>query len=230
MSKYHIAATGVRAGQWVNCPAKNNCTLGGLHASSETLHATRLWKKENVGHNVNINNLTLADVEEFHALGPEEVQRREEAYRQLQREARDRNVRKRREKEERERQTRLAASKMSEVLKTNARNQEATRRKSSTMSGYGSIPLSPEAQARISERNRPRSVAEIMAERQAERRRPKSRDEINAILYRMDQEKEQRKAERQAKRDSIPPRYRGLKGLLRKGAEAIGSIKYTEMD
>lgn len=60
MSK-HIAASGAKAGQWVNCPAKQNCRNGGTHVSSETLSYARMLHQEQTG--VYISRITEIPLE-----------------------------------------------------------------------------------------------------------------------------------------------------------------------
>lgn len=61
----HIAGSGARAGQWVNCTAKN-CRLGGSHISERDFYATRAWLQEE-GTPKTASNVTEKDVENFKA-------------------------------------------------------------------------------------------------------------------------------------------------------------------
>lgn len=62
--KKHIAASGARAGQWVNCPAKKCGLGGGAHISERELYATAAWVKE-TGEKKNLSQITKEDVEKF---------------------------------------------------------------------------------------------------------------------------------------------------------------------
>lgn len=42
----HIAASGKQAGQWVTCPATQQCTLKTTHASDRDIAKTQLWKQD----------------------------------------------------------------------------------------------------------------------------------------------------------------------------------------
>lgn len=63
--KKHIAGSGARAGQWVNCTAKN-CRLGGSHISERDFYATRAWLQEE-GTPKTASKVTEKDVENFKA-------------------------------------------------------------------------------------------------------------------------------------------------------------------
>jgi hypothetical protein len=69
----HIAATGQKAGQWVNCPAKIQCKIGGTHASDNAIRLVHDWKNDNTESYVPKKALTLNDYQEFKAL-PQETQ------------------------------------------------------------------------------------------------------------------------------------------------------------
>lgn len=43
MSKKHIAKSGAKEGQWVECPAQVKCRNGGMHISSMTFDDTKRW-------------------------------------------------------------------------------------------------------------------------------------------------------------------------------------------
>lgn len=67
----HVASSGARAGQWVNCTAKNSCRLGGSHISEREFYGAKAWLQENRDPKdmVNITNtkITKEDVEKFQA-------------------------------------------------------------------------------------------------------------------------------------------------------------------
>jgi hypothetical protein len=63
--KKHIAGSGARVGQWVNCGAKK-CRLGGTHISERDFYATRAWLQEE-GTPKTASKVTEKDVENFKA-------------------------------------------------------------------------------------------------------------------------------------------------------------------
>lgn len=63
--KKHIAGSGARVGQWVNCGAKK-CRLGGTHISERDFYATRAWLQEE-GTPKTASKVTETDVENFKA-------------------------------------------------------------------------------------------------------------------------------------------------------------------
>lgn len=64
-TRKHIAKSGQKQGQWVNCPAGTKCRNGGMHVDDATLQATRLWRNEGKKGYVTIKSLDKADVENF---------------------------------------------------------------------------------------------------------------------------------------------------------------------
>lgn len=60
----HVAGSGARAGQWVNCTAKNSCRLGGTHISERELYAAGAWLNE-TGDKKRLSQITKEDVENF---------------------------------------------------------------------------------------------------------------------------------------------------------------------
>ena len=59
----HIAGSGARVGQWVNCPAQK-CRLGGSHISEREFYATKAWLQETGNKKLN-KDMTKEDVENF---------------------------------------------------------------------------------------------------------------------------------------------------------------------
>ena len=93
----HIAASGVKAGQWVSCPAKIKCQLEGtIHASDNELYKVRLWKQEetNEGKYLALKNLTREDYENFNALPQDEKNIYEEMFKDKMKESKKRAERK----------------------------------------------------------------------------------------------------------------------------------------
>lgn len=64
-ARKHIAKSGKKQGQWVNCPAGTKCRNGGMHIDDTTLQATRLWRNEGKKGYVTIKSLDKSDVENF---------------------------------------------------------------------------------------------------------------------------------------------------------------------
>lgn len=62
----HVAGSGARAGQWVNCTAKNSCRLGGTHISERELYAAGAWLNE-TGDKKRLSQISKEDVEKFQA-------------------------------------------------------------------------------------------------------------------------------------------------------------------
>lgn len=61
----HIAQSGKKQGQWVNCtaaPGKCNFTS---HISNETLHAAQMWLKADKNQNKNLTEITKEDIDLF---------------------------------------------------------------------------------------------------------------------------------------------------------------------
>lgn len=93
----HIAASGVKAGQWVTCPARIKCQLEGtIHASDNELYKVRLWKQEetNEGKYLALKNLTREDYENFNALPQDEKNIYEEMFKDKMKESQKRAERK----------------------------------------------------------------------------------------------------------------------------------------
>lgn len=70
----HIAASGARAGQWVTCPAKIQCTLNTTHASDQSIEKTRLWKQNetNNGKKVSMKDITEQDYIQYLQISEED--------------------------------------------------------------------------------------------------------------------------------------------------------------
>lgn len=62
----HIAGSGVRAGQWVNCGARQNCRLRSSHISEREFYATKAWLKE-TDNPKNAKDITKEDFDNFKA-------------------------------------------------------------------------------------------------------------------------------------------------------------------
>ena len=60
----HIAGSGTRVGQWVNCGAKRGCRLGGSHITEREFYAAKAWLQE-TGNKKNAKDMTKGDVEQF---------------------------------------------------------------------------------------------------------------------------------------------------------------------
>lgn len=89
----HIAASGVKAGQWVTCPARIQCQLEGtIHASDNDLYKVRLWKQEetNEGKYLALKYLTREDYENFNALPQDEKNIYEEMFKDKMKESQKR--------------------------------------------------------------------------------------------------------------------------------------------
>lgn len=69
--KKHIAKTGAKAGQWVNCSAKQ-CRNGGTHVEAETFYAAHQWLQRN-GNKVLIKEVNAQHIKNF-SKEPSEVQ------------------------------------------------------------------------------------------------------------------------------------------------------------
>lgn len=93
----HIAGSGVKAGQWVTCPARIKCQLQGtIHASDNELYKVRLWKQEetNEGKYVAISKITREDYENFNALPEDEKNIYEEMFKDKVKESEKRAAKK----------------------------------------------------------------------------------------------------------------------------------------
>jgi len=64
MSK-HIAASGIKKDEWVNCPARIKCRTGGQHIENNVFQASKVWWKESQGIKKTTAQLTKEDVNTF---------------------------------------------------------------------------------------------------------------------------------------------------------------------
>jgi hypothetical protein len=67
----HIAGSGLKQGQWVNCPAQHQCTLSATknHTTFDELQQTRVYIEEATGRRVkSTKDVTLVDVMKYRLL------------------------------------------------------------------------------------------------------------------------------------------------------------------
>lgn len=81
MSKKHIAASGVHAGEWVDCGAKVSCTLSssGEHTTSEELEAVQAYVFRTTGEEISVEMLPKSAVLGYRSL-PVELQSGKKQY------------------------------------------------------------------------------------------------------------------------------------------------------
>jgi hypothetical protein len=84
----HIAGSGIKQGQWVNCPAQHKCTLSSSknHTTVDELQQARAYLEEQTGQKVKVANVALVDVMKYRVLSNKrqtEIQNKVQADRDL---------------------------------------------------------------------------------------------------------------------------------------------------
>jgi hypothetical protein len=73
----HIAASGIQAGQWVNCPAQKQCTLMNTkdHTTAAELEQARVYAEQQTGQKIQtFNDVKLVDVLKYRVLSDSKKQ------------------------------------------------------------------------------------------------------------------------------------------------------------